>query len=123
VDYDEERELTRYVWNFHVGLMTDFEQRVGWACFAEEKAASGHQAVKEFILRRRGIAGDPEVTAALADGVEAFRHRVCHRLLSERGEDVSVNRCPNCGRVVRTPQALQCFWCGFDWRDADGTAE
>ena len=26
-----------------------------------------------------------------------------------------VNRCPACNRVVRTPEAKQCFWCGHDW--------
>lgn len=119
MEYDDERELTRYVWDFHGGLMSAFEQRVGWAHLAAGKAAAGYQAVAEFILRRRGIAGDPEAEAALAEGVEAFRRRVCRRVLADHGAAVLVNRCPSCGRVVRTPQARQCFWCGFDWHSAD----
>ena len=27
-----------------------------------------------------------------------------------------INRCPSCNRIVRTPQARQCFWCGHEWR-------
>ncbi len=115
MEYDEERELTRYVWDHYQELMTEFEQRVGWAHLAEGKAAAGHQGVAEFILRRRSIAGDPEAEAALADGVEAFRQRVCRRVLAERGAEAFVNRCPRCRRVVRTPRARQCLWCGFDW--------
>jgi hypothetical protein len=119
VEYNDEAELTRYVWNYYGRLMTEFEQRVGWAHLAEAKAAAGYSAIAEFILRRRGIVSDPEAEAALADGVEAFRRRVCRRLLAEHGAEVFVNRCPTCGRVVRTPQARQCFWCGFDWHGSE----
>jgi hypothetical protein len=90
VEYDEERELTRHVWDFYGRLMTPFEQRVGWAHLAEGKAAAGYHAVSEFILRTRGIAGDPEAEAALADGVEALRWRVCDRVLAQHGPDVYV---------------------------------
>jgi hypothetical protein len=31
VEYNDEAELTRYVWNYYGRLMTEFEQRVGWA--------------------------------------------------------------------------------------------
>lgn len=115
MDYDDERELTRYIWDFFFQLMTPFEQRIGLAHFAEGKAAVGHPEVATFILRRHGIVGDPEAEAALADGVEAFRHRVRLRVIAEHGEEVFVNRCPNCQRIVRTPKAKQCFWCGSDW--------
>ena len=115
--YDEDRELTRYVWDHYGRLMTEFEQRVGWAHLAAGKAAAGHHEVAGFILRRHGIAGDQGAAAALADGVVAFRRRVRDRLLSEHSAEVVVNRCPRCDRVVRTPQARQCFWCGFDWYD------
>lgn len=115
MEYDDERELTRHVWDYHQGLMTEFEHRVGWAHLAEGKAAIGHPETAAFILRRRGIAGDPEAEAALADGVEAFRRRVCGRVLADHAAEVIVNRCPSCGRIVRTPQARQRFWCGCDW--------
>lgn len=118
MDYDDERELTCYIWDFYGGLMTPFEQRVGLAHLAEAKAAIGHTAFAEFILRRHGIAGDPEAAAALADGVEVFRRRVCRRVLAEHGAEMFINRCPGCGRVVRTPKARQCFWCGACWHDA-----
>ena len=117
--YDDERELTRYVWDYYGRLMTPFEQRVGWAHLAEGKGAAGHPEVATFIVRRHGIAGDPEAEAALAGGVGAFRRRVCRRVLAEHGAEVFVNRCPSCERVVRTPQARQCFWCGFDWHGSE----
>jgi hypothetical protein len=108
MEYDDEAAVTRYVWDYYGHLMTEVERQVDFAQIAELKAARG-------ILRRRGIAGDVEAEAALANRAEAFRRRVCRRLLVERGGEIVVNRCPACRRVVRTPQARQCFWCGFDW--------
>ncbi len=54
----------------------------------------------DWILRRHGIAGDAESEAAMADGVEAFRRRVCRRLLAEHAGEIIVNCCPACGRKV-----------------------
>jgi hypothetical protein len=118
VDYDEDRELTRYVWDHYQQLMTKFERRVGRAITGRAKAAAAQSTQMRAALDRNlGAVDDPEVSAALADGPEAARRRVRERLLAERAEEVFVNRCPSCARVVRTPQAQQCFWCGYDWHN------
>ena len=41
-----------------------------------------------------------------------FESRIAHEI--ETGA-VVVNRCPACGRVVQTPAAKQCLWCGHGW--------
>lgn len=114
--YDEEAELTRYIWDHYSSLMTDFERRVGAAIIGRMKAASSDNPIMTRLLNERwGRAGDPGIDAALANGVETFRRRVAQRVLVEHGSEVFVNRCPTCHRVVRTPRAQQCFWCGADW--------
>jgi hypothetical protein len=118
VEYDEDRELTRYVWDHSGLLMTPFERQVGRAILGRARAASQSPVMAGMLNRHWGAAGDAEVEAALADGPEPFRRHVRDRLLSERAAEVFVNRCPKCERVVRTPQARQCFWCGFDWHSA-----
>ena len=35
-----------------------------------------------------------------------------------RTGQVVVNRCPECSRIVKTPLARQCLWCGYDWHGA-----
>lgn len=115
MEYDEGRELTRYVWEHFQHRMTDFERRVGRAIIARQKAAKAGRSVARLLAVRWGLTDDPEVNAALADGPEEFRRRVRSRVLAEAEGEVFVNRCPQCARVVRTPQARQCFWCGFDW--------
>jgi hypothetical protein len=116
MEYDDEREFTRYVWDYYQHLMTDLERRVGVAISARVKAAaSSSPAIAHALNERWGCAGDLEVEAALSEGPEAFRRRVSRRVLAEHNSVVVVNRCPKCRRVLRTPQARQCFWCGHDW--------
>src|ERR1700675_1813979 len=100
--------------------MTEFERRGGRAIIGRAKAAESRSPEMVGALNRLwGAVGDSEVEMALADGSEVFRRRVRDRLLSEHGSEVCVNRCQSCGRVVRTPQAHQCFWCVFDWHGAE----
>jgi hypothetical protein len=115
--YDEERELTRYVWENLRSLMTDGEKLVGKAILARAKAQAVTSESLARTLRGRnwGRIGDAEVEAALAGGAEAYRQRVRDRVLQEHVTEAVVNRCPRCGKVVRTPLAKQCLWCGFDW--------
>jgi hypothetical protein len=120
MQYDEEVELTRYIWGHCTHLMTEFERRVGRAATAREKAAAAEgEAMKRMLSVRWGLCGDPEVDSALSEGSDAFRRSVCRRILSDRGDEI-INRCPQCRRVVRTPRARQCFWCGHDWHGTTG---
>ncbi len=115
--YDDESELTAYIWKNHEHLMTDFERRVGRAVHARQKAeAVEGEAMKRMLSTRWGLVGDPEVDSALSAGPEPFRRSVAKRILLEYGDSI-VNRCLQCGRVVRTPRARQCFWCGHDWHN------
>ena len=45
---------------------------------------------------------------------EALRVAIARRLLFERGDEVTIDRCPRCHRLVRTPKARQRFGCGHD---------
>jgi hypothetical protein len=114
-EYDDEAELTRFVWNHYARLLTPVEAKVSLAVVAEEKAAVGHQAFAKFLRKRHGLDDDAVVLAQLADGKEAFRQRTTRRILREHGHEVFINRCDRCRRIVQTPKARQCLWCGFDW--------
>jgi hypothetical protein len=114
VAYDEESELTRYVWRFGSGLRTRFESQVEQAAWAREKFAGATDEHGRRIMARYGRLDDTRINAALAGGLEAFRRSACRRILSEH-PDLRVNRCPRCHRIVRTPAAKQCLRCGHDW--------
>lgn len=119
MDYDEDRELTRYVWGHFDHFMTEFERRVGRAIMAGQKATMRGSPESAAGLARAFRADGPDVDAALADGPDAYRRQMRDRLTSEHPTEVVVNRCPACRRVMRTPRARQCFWCGHDWHGPD----
>jgi hypothetical protein len=65
VEYDEDRELTRFVWDYHGRLMTKFELKVGRAIFGRAKAAAADSTQMADVLERKwGMVGDPEIDAA-----------------------------------------------------------
>jgi hypothetical protein len=109
--YDDEAEFATYMWNHYWRLLRPIESKAGRVVYAQ---ATNDAAVRS-ILKRYGLADDPAVMAELAGGVEAFRRRVAHRILEEHAHEVFVNRCSRCERIVRTPMAQQCLWCGHDW--------
>ena len=113
-EYDEDYVLVRYVLQFYEHLMTPVEQRALRAVFLIAKAAAGHEMTVKDLWQHQ-IGDDFAVLDQLADGVETFRRRTASRLLREHGVEVFVNRCARCNRVVATPKARQCLWCGFDW--------
>jgi hypothetical protein len=118
-EYDDETELTRYVWNHYQHLFSKLEQLGAKAAFAEEKASNAASPSMADLLRKRwGSTDEPEVVAALADGRDAFRNRVRERVVKENANEIDINRCPACHRIVRTPRARQCLWCSHSWHDA-----
>lgn len=116
MEYDEDTQLTRYVWNHCTQLMTELELRVGRAITGRSKAANAKSPKYADVIRDRyGEMNDAEINAALSEGAEVFRRRVRDRILTEHETGAFVHRCPSCKRVLCTPLAQQCFWCGLDW--------
>lgn len=108
--YDEASQLTAYVSANYVSLRTDFERAVESASAARQKAAGGHRQ-RDVIAECRN--GDVAIETALAD-MSAFWRSVSDRILQQHAAEVVINRCPACRRLLRTPKARQCFWCGHD---------
>src|SRR5690349_2282703 len=120
MEYDEARVLTKYVWDYFQDLMTDVERRANRVGMAAVKAtlaeSNGAELLARALRRRWGCEADPDVRAELADGFDVFRTRVARRLLSNTSSPLKINRCPECHRLLRTPEASQCFWCGHAWQ-------
>lgn len=117
MEYDEEEILFVYLRNHCPQLLTEQERRAANAALLRAKMAAAHRQEIQSMLKAKCLFGDAEVDAALADGVDAFYRRVSRRVLSDPAAAAQINRCPRCRRVVRTPAARQCFWCGRDWHD------
>jgi hypothetical protein len=120
-EYDEDCCLDRYVCANYADLMTEFERAGLKALHIEKKAALHAQEGLEeqaSLERRRYIdMNKPGVSEALKMGDSAFMRRIRKRILVEHSDQIDLNRCPKCGRILRTPRAKLCPWCYHNWRD------
>ena len=114
-NYDDDEVLTGYIWCNYVNLLTPDEWRVHLALVGDAKARHSSPTMGRFIKEKMGSIDDPNIAPMLADGEDAFLIRVRNRILTECSDKVFVNRCSQCERIVRTPLAQQCLWCGHDW--------
>lgn len=109
--YDEAWQLGFYLfWYDELGVISPDERLAIKAVMFEAKSQPGLPDPEEI---RRIM--EPYVQRL----DEAFR-RVGERVLREDHDLSFVNRCPRCGRIVRTSKARQCMWCHHDWHEAQG---
>lgn len=113
--YDDEQELTAYVWHNYRNLLTPVESLTDKTLLAELKAEHSSDKMAAMLRQRWNAIANPDVDAALAEGADEFRGRVRKRIVKECADQIVVNRCPSCSRIVATPKARQCLWCGHDW--------
>ena len=118
--YNEEKELTRYIWEYCTDSMTDFERQVGNAVVLLGKMPDSSTIQSITIKTSQGaknVSNNFEVTEALKDGQMAFREQVMRRIMKENKDTIEINRCSKCNCVVKTPKARLCLWCGYSWYD------
>ena len=116
-NYDDEVAVAAYAMKNYPDLMTALDRRV---C---DYIAPILSTSNDFKLRRLyacledrdGHINDAEVIAAFAVPIEERRMNAGRRLIESCRSDLAVARCIDCNRVLRTPRAQQCLWCGADW--------
>ncbi|SFO29368.1 hypothetical protein SAMN05428949_4820 [Chitinophaga sp. YR627] len=68
------------------------------------------------LMKETGqISDDPEVLAMMVDGRDALRDRIVRRVWEQHRQELSLNLCPVCGKIARTPKARQCQFCYHNW--------
>lgn len=115
--YDDLAELTEYLWHNYVVLFSENERLTARTLLSEEKMASRQMSEPMRHLMRRKLVsrGNPDIDQLLANGPHAFRVSAALRVMEVSKDEYFVNRCPLCSRIVATPRAKQCLWCGHDW--------
>jgi hypothetical protein len=116
--YDDDRELTEYIWHNYPNFLTAFEHNVRMAHIADWKADHSENPKYAAVIRERfGMRDDPRVVEALQRDFTTFAREARDRILAEHSSEVFINRCARCQRIVATPKARQCLWCGYKWHD------
>ena len=113
-DYNEQVELRKYLWAQFSIVCTEAELSVYKANLGRQKAANSPSQDKML----RNMFGDWDETfiaTELDDGFDSFTDRVLLRIDSESSDLFYVNRCEECKRIVATPKACICGWCGHEW--------
>lgn len=112
-EYDEQRELHNYVWRNYGHALTEREQALYDAAIrALKKLGSSHPFSRHTA---RHYFDDADVSAVVARGLDTYQSECCERLLRDYAKEIFINRCERCARIVVSPVACVCLWCGHKW--------
>jgi uncharacterized protein with PIN domain len=117
--YDEERELTRYLWENYAEFFSPQERHLAQVIAARQVAESRTSSNRTIIPSDYPgtYYSDPAINHTLLPGAYAVQQQAALRVMLQRQSDIRISRCPRCQRILRRVTALQCFWCGLDWHD------
>lgn len=116
--------LVRYVMKYYSHFMTLPEHLAYRHLAGAMKATHGRSDILAQVEAKRSrlhsswLSEDPAVLLLAKDGYPAFAEKTAERILSERGREVFLNRCPRCQDLARTPMARQCRACRYDWHSS-----
>lgn len=114
-NYDDDRALTAYIWRNYLRFLSPDEFLGYKALIGTAKAESASPTMARWLREHWGHVDDANVAPMFAEGADAFRDRARDRMLRDHADDVFVNRCAECCKIVTSPEARQCLWCGHDW--------
>lgn len=118
--YNEESALAEYITTNFSNLMTDFESKV--YRLAMQRAKAEGEGPAAYRLPKWIKDAGPQVAVASEVGFAVVSKQITDRILREIDNgQIVINRCPACCKIVRTPLARQCLWCGFDWHERNAS--
>lgn len=118
--YIEENELDKYILTNYGSYLNKFE-RLGYKVASSYEKPDGKtnpDKMAKALREKYGNLSTPRIDAALTKGTKLFKREVRKRIQFQYKEDISIKRCGKCDKIVATPKAKQCLWCGNDWHEA-----
>lgn len=103
-------ELTKYLFDNYSHLLT-IQENMAWRHYTY--IAEGHKDIAESF--RNNYKQKQGIEILINAGEEEFYSMVKNRILREHSQEISLNYCPKCGSLARTPRAKQCLKCKYDW--------
>lgn len=105
-------ELIEYIYYHCQQFQTSDEKTAGrTAMYATELNAS----YKEFMIKKGWYSDAEHIKAMIGKGFDEFKVNVAIRVYKEHKDELSLNLCPKCFKIARTPLAKQCRFCFHDW--------
>jgi hypothetical protein len=119
-DYDDHVALRAYVAKHCRHFMTPLERRTTEYTVpitSETPPTEKARRIYAMLENRDGHVEDRETLNAFAVPSAERERNAIDRLIRDCYALLPINRCPACERLVRTPLARQCLWCGHRWSD------
>ncbi len=107
-------ELRDYIYQYCSQFKTD-DEAMACKTVLYQNLADTSASMLEMMKKKGWISDDPVVLAMIADGHGALRDRIVLRIWEQHGQELSLNLCPACGKIARTPKARQCQFCYHNW--------
>jgi hypothetical protein len=111
-DTKELRYLACYLVRYFGANLTDAERELLWACHLTSLIENR----PELEGQRKFYRSEEAKKAIVEGGLEQTICTTSEAILAREGSKLFVNRCPSCHRLVRTPKAKLCLWCGHNWK-------
>lgn len=119
MDYQE----AIYIIDYFPRLMTEVERdtikyyRFGYKIGKPENYESldAYERKKGKVFSTFGVKENNETKNLIQDGFEQFVINIGKRIKEDTPEEYTLNKCPICNYLTRTPYAKQCRKCGHDW--------
>ncbi len=112
--YDESEVLAQYLWHNYSYLLPQ-EFHAAWKAVALR--AKGHESEADRLGEEIRQQANPDLGSLLNFEPAEFQRLAVKDLLQTHPSEVAINRCPECTRIVRTPRARLCLWCGYSWHE------
>ncbi len=119
--YDEAKELCRYVIFSYSELLTQFEKAVVNEHRLRQKLVNignSSDAIYQKI-QQQWQSTDPKVANLFAQhSDDRALEKIIAACLERERENIFINRCLKCDKIVASPLAKQCRWCHYSWHSA-----
>ena len=115
--YDEDGYLTHYVFRWHSDLIPDGERYPSKDYFRRSVPSASSTDI-EGMWGDGDVEVSEEIKYALLAAWDNFNAELCQRLIDQHG--LTIPRCPKCAKILESPMARLCIWCGYSNYDSNG---
>jgi hypothetical protein len=109
-------ELEDYIYHYCRKFQTADELAAGKTLMYTSRTTS--EGMLSMMHEKGWISKEPAILDMIADGYQPFKRRVVERIWREHANVLSLNLCPKCYKITRTPEARQCQFCFHSWHGA-----
>lgn len=107
-------ELADYIFRY-CGIYFTEKEKAAQMHLLKFAKSNGDVSSKMYKFLVKEEYPNKEIMELAKDGFEVFSRKVSERIFREHKLQLSLNLCPKCSKIARTPWARQCRYCFYSW--------